>query len=492
MLSNRQSIAQKQRLQQKLSPQQIQFVNLLQLSMSDLEQRVQSELEANPILELPEETEVFKSDDTSATDPSAQSKTELEWQSYFGQFDSDTSTGRSNTSTDMFEIPRSYQESPIEQLEQQVDLLAFSEKQRRIADQILGSLDEDGYLRREMRSVADSIAFNYGEPVSELEVLDVLLEIQKLDPPGIAARDLQECLLIQLRAVDDDQPGKKDAIQILRKEWDAFEKKQFDRIKQKLHLSDEQVQQAYHCIQSLNPKPGWTTDPALAAQVVNPDALVLPLSGELNPGDADALVGDLAVIMNRKNRPKLVLSPYYVKMLAQFKTSGSSSKETKEAEQFIRSKMDAAQWFLDALDQRHDLVKAVIVAIIEKQYGFFMFGSALKPLIMKDIAEELGIDISTVSRTVNGKFLQSAQGMYELRYFFNERINTTDGEEVTKRAVQEALTAIIDSEEKNNPLSDQVLTDQLRAQGFDVARRTVTKYRESLDIPVARLRRTIS
>jgi RNA polymerase sigma-54 factor len=491
MLGNRQSIAQKQNLQQKLSPQQIQFVNLLQLSMSDLEQRVQSELESNPILEFLDETENFSADQSSSLEGDAQTKTEVDWQNYFSQFESGGSIGGGRGTADLYDIPKPYQESPIEVLEQQVDLLDLSEKQKRIADQIIGSLDEDGYLRREIRSVADSIAFNYGEPVSELEVLDVLLEIQKLDPPGIAARDLQECLLIQLRALDDDQVGKHDAIRILRKEWDAFEKKQFDRIKQKLQLSDEHIQHAYQCIQHLNPKPGWSTDPSILAQSVTPDAMILPLSDDFNPGDADALVGDLAIIMNRKNRPKLALSPHYIQMLAQLKASGSVAKETKEAEQFIRTKMDAAQWFLDAIDQRHDLVKTVIKAILGRQYGFFMQGTALKPLIMKDIADELDIDISTVSRTVNGKFIHSPQGIYELRYFFNERIGTSDGEDVTKREVQDALKAIIDHEDKRYPLSDQALTDQLRAQGFDVARRTVTKYREAIDIPVARLRKAI-
>jgi len=491
MLSNRQSIAQKQSLQQKLSPQQIQFVNLLQLSMADLEQRVQSELESNPILELLDEAEPVQAEHPSTSEIDSQIKPELDWQNYFNQYGSGDSSGRSLGTNELFDIPKAYQESPIELLEQQVDLLDLSDKQKRIADQIIGSLDEDGYLRREIRSVADSIAFNYGESVSELEVLDVLLEIQKMDPPGIAARDLQECLLIQLRALEEDYAGRKEAILILRKEWDAFEKKQFDRIKQKLQLREEQIQHAYQCIQHLNPKPGWTSDPSLSAQVVTPDALILPLSEDLNPGDADALMGDLAIIMNRKNRPRLALSPHYIQMLAQFKVSGSAAKETKEAEQFIRTKMEAAQWFLDAIEQRQDLVKAVIKAILGRQYAFFAQGASLRPMIMKDIADELSIDISTVSRTVNGKYIQSPQGIFELKYFFNEKIGTSDGEEVTKREVQDALKSIIDQEDKRHPLSDQALTDQLRSQGFDVARRTVTKYREAIDLPVARLRKII-
>jgi RNA polymerase sigma-54 factor len=496
MISNKQALVQRQSLQQRLSPQQIQYVNLLQLPMADLTQRIKEELEVNPVLEVDESAldsgESGTTESQDADVPQEADTLQTNWEQSYSRDDyDDWKTGRNQRNEGHVDIPRSYVESPLEKLERQIELIDLDEKQRIIADQIIGSLDVDGYFRRDMSSVADSIAFNNGIPVKASEVYDVLAQIQKLDPPGIAARDLQECLLIQLENLPSSTRGKDDAIRIIKTKWDLFEKKHFDKIAHQLHLSDAMVADAYHCIQTLDPKPGKATDPIETNLAVNPDLKVYQLDDVMNAGDADALVGDLAIILSKANRPKLTISPYYLRMLEQLKSSGVSDKEQRQVETFLKLNMDSAQWFIDSLKLRGDTLLLVATEILKRQYTYFENGTGMRPLIMKDIAEAVGIDISTVSRIVNGKFVQTRHGTYELRSFFNEGISTASGDEVTNREVQSILQQIIQSEDKTQPLSDQALTDELNNRGYDVARRTVAKYREALGLPVARLRKEI-
>lgn len=494
MISNKQSLSQNQTLQQRLSPQQIQYVKLLQLPLAELSQRIEEEMQINPVLEYADTSSpsdsVSNADSVANDEPQVADSNEINWEQIYPRDEFDAwKTGRHHRSDDHYEITRSYVESPLEKLEQQIELLDLSESQRLIAEQIIGSLDVDGYFRRELSSVADSIAFNHGIPVKEHEVFEVLYQIQQLDPPGIAARDLQECLLIQLENMPDGTKGRDDAIRILRTKWDLFEKKHFDKIALQLDLSEPHVADAYHCIQALDPKPGKSTDPITTNLAVKPDVIVVPIDDEMNRGDADARVGDIAIILTKENQPKMAISPYYLGLLQQMKTSKLSSKDQKQAEQFIKQNIESAQWFLDSLKMRGDTLLAVVTEIVRRQEPFFQTGGNMRPLIMKDIAEAANLDISTVSRIVNGKFVQTRHGTFELRSFFNEGIDTTDGDEVTNREVQAIVSDIINAENKRHPLSDQAITDELNSRGYPVARRTVAKYREALGIPVARLRK---
>lgn len=494
MISNKQSLAQKQSLQQRLSPQQIQYVNLLQLPMAELAQRIKEEIEVNPVLEYDDSAQdsavSANAESQDVDEPQVADSREVNWEQIYPREEFDAwKTGRNQSIDRQNDIPRSYDESPIEKLERQIELVELTEKQRIIADQIIGSLDVDGYFRRDFSSVADSIAFNSGIPVKESEVLAVLSQIQKLDPPGIAARDLQECLLLQLESMSPGTRGRNNAIRILKSKWDLFEKKHFEKIALQLQLTEKMVADAYHCIQSLDPKPGKSTDPIETNLSVKPDLKVVPIDDGMNAGDADAIVGSLAIILSKENQPKLMISPYYLSMFERMKSSGLSDKDQKEVESFLKQNMESAQWFLDSLKLRGDTLLLVALEIVRRQRIFFMTGSNMRPLIMKEIAEVAGIDISTVSRIVNGKFVETRHGTYELRSFFNEGIGTADGDEVTNREVQAILNDIIENENKKHPLSDQALTDELNNRGYDVARRTVAKYRDALGLPVARLRK---
>lgn len=496
MISNKQALAQKQALQQRLSPQQIQYVNLLQLPMAALTQRIKEEMEVNPVLEFDDSVQDIETTTDSESQDMDENQLadnrEVNWEQLYPREVFDTpKTGHNQRGNTQIDIPRLYVESPLETLERQIELVDLSDKQRLIADQILGSLDLDGYFRRSLSSVADSIAFNNGIPVKESEVFEVLSQIQKLDPPGIAARDLQECLLLQLESQPSSIRGRDDAIRILKSKWDLFEKKHFEKIAHQLQLTETMVADAYHCIQSLDPKPGKATDPIETNLAVHPDLRVFQLDNAMNAGDADAIVGDLVVVLSRGNHPKLTISTYYQKMLEGVKASGISDKVQRQVETFLRQNMDAAQWFLDSLKLRGHTLLLVATEIVRQQYTFFLNGSGMRPLIMKDIAEAVGIDISTVSRIVNAKFVQTRHGTYELRSFFNEGIGTATGDEVTNREVQSILYDIIQKEDKSKPLSDHALTNELHNRGFDVARRTVAKYREALGLPVARLRKEI-
>ncbi|AXJ01598.1 RNA polymerase, sigma 54 subunit, RpoN/SigL [Cyclonatronum proteinivorum] len=500
---------QVQTQQQKLSPQQIQYIKMLQMSTQHIEQRIKEEMESNPALEDADSGEdLYGPDDNSYDEPAMQdtdtdaTATEAETDAPavdddldvdWDAFHSDNSEGYSSSTTwnpdapDWMDIPAPYRETQLEKLEQQVLLLDLSEKENLIADQILGSIDDDGYFRRALSAVADSIAFQHGMPVHPDEVAGVLERIQRLDPPGIAARNLRECLSIQLQMLDPHTPGLQTAKEIIGNHWEDFEKKHFEKIMRKMDVSDDVFREAYDCLRMLDPKPGsFETAAADAGNFIVPDFEVY-----YEPAENDTEKGGFVIKLNRRNLPDLVVSKSYEQMIADMAKRKEKNKEQKEAQLFLRSKIESARWFIEMLYQRQQTLLAVMQTIVNIQESFFKSGVNIKPMILKDVADVVSLDVSTISRVVNGKYVQTPFGVYELRYFFNEGITTQSGEEVSNLEVKNILADIIENEPKANPLSDQKLTDILKEKGFIVARRTVTKYREQLRIPTARLRKSV-
>ncbi|MEX0994500.1 MAG: RNA polymerase factor sigma-54, partial [Balneolaceae bacterium] len=508
-----QKLSQKQSLSQKLSPQQIQYIKLLQLPTIGLEQRVKEELEMNPVLEeadpleemesldaQQEEWEESKSDsgpdqDESDPDPVDQHE-EIDWESFLHNTEFDGNTYGSYSSggsgdEEWTDLPNPYHESLLEELEQQVALLELDETEKLIADQILGSLDEDGYFRRDPDAVVDNIAFNYGSLSSIETVEKVRKMIQRLEPAGIASRDLRECLLVQLEMMDRKDEVHQLAIRMIRDEWKAFERKHFEKLKSRLDIDEERLKKIFDHIRGLDPKPGAVSNPDEDnKQYIEPDFEVYFEPDEKNK-EEDA--GKFVIRLNQRNVPPLRISPSYKKMWDNLKNEDKKKeeKDTGQAKSFIKNKIESAQWFIESIRQRQNTLMNTMRTIVELQEDFFKFGEGLKPMILKDIAERVNLDISTISRVVNGKYVQTNFGVFELKYFFSEGLETESGEDVSSREVKKLLKDLIDNEDKSKPFSDQALTECLQKEGFKVARRTVSKYREQLNIPVARLRKQI-
>lgn len=505
MLKTGQQMNQKQTQQQRLSPQQIQYIKLLQLPTIALEQRIKEELEVNPVLEEGEPTddldelesqewETEKPEKEEELEPVDQNE-EVDWDEFMNntEYDGDNYSGGSGYAgnEDWRDLPDPYHESFLEELEQQVGLLNLTEKEKLIADQILGSLDQDGYFRREIEAVVDNIAFNEGVLTDGEEVEEVRKKIQKLDPPGIASRDLRDCLLTQLELMDYDADGQSTAIEMLRDHWELFEKKHFSKLKKKLDIDDEELKTAFDCIKGLDPKPGGDGGAVDDTQnYIEPDFEVYYQPAETQENEDDE-AGDFVISLNNSNVPPLHISPRYKKMWDDLKKKKTNNKQTKETKSFIKSKIESAQWFIDSIRQRQNTLMNTMKTIVALQEDFFKHGEGLKPMILKDIAERVNLDISTISRVVNGKYVQTHFGVFELKYFFSEGLETESGEEVSSREVKNAVQEIVDNENKKKPLSDQAIADLLKKEGYKVARRTVSKYREKLNIPVARLRKQI-
>ncbi len=497
MIKNRQSFGQslQQGMQQKLSPQQLQYIKLLQLNTIALEQRIKEEMEMNPILEEgdqnlqnevnePEETAKESEDALESLD-----EHEVDWDDFDTNTDYDGETYSAPRNPDMDEwrdLPNKYEVTLLEELEQQVSLLDLNEEEELIADQILGSLDEDGYFRRELIAVADNITFNHGVFIEEDDVEAVRKKVQLLDPIGIASRDLQDCLLVQLKYSDEDLPGRNLAIRIVRDAWSAFEKKHFKKLIQRLNTDEEALKEAFEAIRHMDPRPGAVSDGMEETQnYIEPDFEVYWRGSNQTENGK----GEFVLSLNQRNAPQLRISPEYTQMWDEIKRR--KEKPDAQTQQFMRTKIDSANWFIESIKQRQNTLMNVMKTIVALQEEFFKFGDGLKPMILKDVAERIGMDISTISRVVNGKYVQTNFGVYELKYFFNEGLTTESGEEVSNREVKNILQGIIDNEDKRNPLSDQALADMLNEKGYNIARRTVSKYREQLNEPVARLRKQI-
>ncbi|MDX1438926.1 MAG: RNA polymerase factor sigma-54 [Rubricoccaceae bacterium] len=494
------NLHQKQSLQQKLSPQQIQYIKLLQLPTLALEQRIKAELESNPVLEEgEEEEEEFELDsvdseaDTGDDDESSEEREaegnaedEFDWDEFLNAPDDlygyKAQVDHSAEEEDR-DMPMVQTSSMAESLREQVHLLDLSEHEQLIAEQIIGSIDEDGYLRRPIESIIDDIMFNQGTMLTEEDVLSVLKRIQRLDPVGIAARDLRECLLIQLEALPDEVDGRENAIDVVDKAYKAFTMKHFDQIMRKVGIDETELKEAYDLIRSMDPKPG---EGEFNAQLnyITPDFTVEVLESD-----------EFNITLNGRNAPELRISRHYKNMwnsLSSDKNSNGSDDKNGETRDFLKQRMESARWFINSINQRRQTMLKVMTALVDIQEEFFRKGEGhLKPMILKDIADVIGMDISTISRVVNGKYVQTEFGVYELKYFFSEGLTTESGEEVSNKEVKAIIDRIIGGEDKSKPLSDQRIADMLADEGFQIARRTVTKYREQLNIPVARLRKQI-
>ena len=500
MLRNQQSqnISQKlqQGLQQKLSPQQLQYIKLLQLPTIALEQRIKEEIEINPVLEeldlMEQRQERLEAEDSKEEKEEALESLEeheVDWDEFDENTEYDGETYSAPRNPDIEEwkdLPNPYYESLLEELENQVGLLDLTEEEQLIADQILGSLDEDGYFRRDLIAVADNIAFNHGIYLEEEDVDRVRKQIQLLDPIGIGSTSLQDCLLVQLKEADKDLPGRELAIKIIQNAWTAFEKKHFDKLIQKFTVDEEDLKEAFEAIRHMDPRPGAVSSGMEDTQnYIEPDFEVYWRGANQNEHGK----GEFVIQLNQRNAPTLRISPEYRQMWDEIKAK--KQKADEQTQKFMKGKIDSANWFIESIKQRQNTLMNTMKTIVALQEDFFKFGDGLKPMILKDVAERIGMDISTVSRVVNGKYVQTNYGVYELKYFFNEGLETESGEEVSNREVKNILQTIIDKEDKRNPLSDQALAEALNQKGYKVARRTVSKYREQLNEPVARLRKQI-
>lgn len=503
MLKHRQGLYQKQSLQQKLSPQQIQYIKMLQMTTQAVEQRVKEELEINPTLEDSDSESYADSSDSELDGPidpvnneqDIQDDKEVNWDDYHSD---SVATGTSSSNNwnpdydDWRDLPAPYEESQLEKLENQVMMLDLTEKQRLIADQILGSIDSDGYFRRELSAVADGIAFQTGFPVLLQEAEEILHIIQRLDPPGIAARNLRECLIIQLEMLKSNTRSKEIALEMMTKYWDDFEKKHFEKIIKRMGIDEDSFRDAYECLKSLDPKPGsFETLSMDAGNYITPDFEVNFKPALLDNGDEDEQNGEFMITLHRRNMPELRISAKYERMLKELDEINKKDKDTQQTRNFIKDKLESARWFMDMLRQRKETLMNVMKTIVSLQESFFKTGKGIRPMILKDVAERVNLDISTISRVVNGKYVQCPFGVFELRYFFNEGITTDSGEDISNLEVKKMLAEIIDNEPKNKPWSDEKLTSLLNEKGFQLARRTVTKYREQLKYPPARLRKML-
>jgi RNA polymerase sigma-54 factor len=390
-------------------------------------------------------------------------------------------------------IPIRAEQSLHELLMDQLSMLDLADHEYKIAEQIVGSLDDDGYLRRALQSIADDLAFKQSMWVEEKEIEALLLKVQQFDPPGIGARNLQECLLIQLRrkqaelreeALQDPASDeiRKLAIIVIEKHFEEFTRKHYDKIQKSLHLEESQIKEVLHQIISLNPKPGAETGHMSEAdKYIIPDFTVLINNGHLE------------LTLNSRNAPPLVISDDYKLMLKEYERSNKQDKSQKEAVFFIKQKIDSAKWFIEMIQQRQQTLLHTMKSILVHQEAFFMTGDTtkLKPMILKDIAEKTSLDVSTVSRVANSKYVQTEFGTFLLKYFFSESLTTDSGEEVSTKEVKAILEELLESEDKHKPFSDDELTEQLQEKGYNIARRTVAKYREQLNVPVARLRKEL-
>lgn len=485
---SRQTQSQAQQQIQTLSPQQILVVRLLELPAVELEDRVHAELLENPALEEGREgAETEDNFEENQLDEAGEHLTqeELSLGDYRTEDDiPDYKLQDNNYSKgdQVEDIPFSDAVSFYEILREQLGERDLTEHQRELAEYLVGSLDDDGLLRKSLDSITDELAIYVGIETSEKELEEVLCIIQDFDPAGIGARNLQECLLLQLKR-KENTPLKQIETDIIEKCYEEFTRKHWDKIMQRLNLSEDKFHEAVTELTKLNPRPGSSLGEAMGKnfQQIIPDFIV-------EASDDDAITLNL----NNRNVPELRMSRTFMEMLEEHtKNKANQSKDSKNAIMFLKQKMDAAQGFIDAVKQRQNTLMTTMQAIIDLQRPFFLEGdeSLLKPMILKDVSERTGLDISTISRVSNSKYVQTNYGIYSLKFFFNDGYTKEDGEELSVREIRNILKECIDSEDKTSPLTDDELAEILKEKGYPIARRTVAKYRQQLNIPVARLRR---
>jgi RNA polymerase sigma-54 factor len=494
--------SQQQKLIQKLSPQQIQLMKLLQVATVNLEERIKEELEENPALELgsddaPTDADTYDldaDDNRDADQETPEEEVELsddnaekvDLDDFLKHEDDDYGYDANDDyygggETDKLSVPAKVETGFHDYLLDQLGLLELDERTHMIGEQIIGSLDEDGYLRREVESIVDDLSFSRNIQTDALEIMSVIEKIRLFDPPGICVWTLQECLLLQLKRLPESTAVHNAAI-IIDKYFSDFSKKHYDKIQKRLNLDDEALKAVVKVIVKLSPKPG------AAFTVINKaESYVIPDFFVFNNN------GALELTLNSKNAPELRISEGYREMMKAYERSEKKNKTQKEAVIFIKQKLDAAKWFIDAIKQRQHTLLHTMQAILDFQKEFFLTGdeSNLKPMILKDIAKLTELDVSTISRVAGSKYVQTEFGTHKLKYFFSEALQTETGEEVSTREVKAYLQELVNKEDKHKPLSDDELTELLLEKGYNIARRTVAKYREQLNIAVARLRREL-
>lgn len=485
---------QQQKLIQKLSPQQIQLMKLLQVPTANLEERIKDELESNPALDTGSDTQedpygLNEQADREEEHDNSDSQEEDTFEnidiSDYLRSEDDTGNDyhlreENDDDDEQHTIPVKVETTFHDYLTSQLGMLELDEKQEEIAKQIIGSIDDDGYLRRDPSAIADDLAFNRNIMTDPEEVVFLIKKIREFDPPGIAAADLRECLLLQLNRLPVQDESVRTAINILDKYFEEFTRKHYDKIKQRLKISERAFKDAIGAILKLTPKPGAAFSSAESnGGYIIPDFFVFNNNGVLE------------LSLNARNAPELRISEGYREMLKSYDNNQKKDKRQREALLFIKQKIDAAKWFIDAIKQRQHTLLITMNAILDYQRDFFLTGdeTTLKPMILKDIADRTAMDISTISRVANSKYVQTEYGIYILKFFFSEGIVTESGEEVSTMEVKKFLIDTIAEEDKNKPLSDERLMEMLAEKGYNVARRTVAKYREQLNIPVARLRK---
>lgn len=473
--------------QQKLSPLQIQVIKMLEFPTVELEERIREEMEVNPALD--EGKEESATDDTEfevgnddATDVDADAEFDL------GDYAMDDDipdyklrVNNSSPDDKQSSMPLSGQTTFHEYLTSQLELCEADTKTRQLALYLIGNVDEDGYLRREIEAMVDDLAFQFGLSITDAEMQKALEVVHNLDPSGVGARNLQECLLLQLRHKTQTSSIHL-AERIINRFFEPFSKKQYDLITRRLGLSEDEMKDAVAEILKLNPKPGnsFSTPSEILLQQVTPDFIIENDNGRLS------------VVLNNSNIPDLRVSKTYSHMVSDYVgNKENQNREMRDAITFAKQKIDAARWFIDAIKQRNVTLLKTMNAIVEEQYEFFLEGDDIKlrPMKLKDIADKVGFDVSTISRVSNSKYVQTEFGVFPLKYFFSETMQTVSGEEVSNKEIKQTIVNVVSDEDKSHPIADDALTALLREKGYVIARRTVAKYREQLNIPVARLRK---
>ncbi|MFD1094320.1 RNA polymerase factor sigma-54 [Salegentibacter chungangensis] len=480
------------KLSQKLSPQQIQLMKLIQLPTQAFEQRIKQELEENPALEDGKTEEVrdeyeddFASNEAEEDDYGNETiETEIDVDEYLSDDEIPSYRLQANNYSpddDEKRVPYAAGTSFTQHLKTQLSTFRFNETEQEIAQFLVGSVDESGYLRRTLQDVVDDLAFTQNVYTDEETVEKVLKKVQELDPAGVGARSLQECLLIQLKRKEPTKPVEL-ATEILDKSFDQFSKKHYKKLLSKHDISEDELREAIDVIEHLNPKPGgaYSGNTRMVEHVI-PDFTIKIVDGELE------------LSLNGRNAPTMHVSRDYSNMLKGYKESKEKTKAQKDAVMFIKQKLDAAKWFIEAIKQRQQTLMVTMSAIMNYQKEYFLTGDErnLRPMILKDIADEIEMDVSTVSRVANSKYVDTPYGTKLIKEFFSESMKNVQGEDVSTREIKKILEMSIDEENKRKPLTDEKLAKVLKDKGYPIARRTVAKYREQLDIPVARLRKEI-
>ena len=472
------------KLSQKLSPQQIQLMKMIQLSTLDLEQKIEAEIGENPALESGIEKTSNENLDSDFEEGNKIETEDINIDHYLSDDETPSyklyTNNITNNENDQT-IPVSGGISFHQYLSQQIGNLILGENEMYIAEFIIGSIDESGYLRRSNEELIDDLAFTQNIIVDPGQIEKTIKAVQSLDPPGVGARSLQECLQLQLEKKKKDRPEIDHAIKIIKNEFEHFSHKHYKKLQERVGINEEELKTALDLISKLNPKPGGAISGSNQNTHIVPDFILTIEESELN------------VILNQRNAPQLRVSETYKEMLTGYSENNSKSKPQIEAVQFIKQKLDAAKWFIDAIKQRHQTLSLTINAILEHQRDYFLTGDErkLRPMILKDIADKIDMDISTISRVANSKYIDTPYGVKLLKTFFSEGLKNEEGEQVSSIEIKKNLEQFIKEENKKKPLTDQKLSKMMKEKGYIVARRTIAKYREQLDVPVARMRKEL-